>query len=72
MSEQKLRLRRSARLTLDSINTEIALQMAKYKDAYRKSRVAEGWDRELYQREMDKATKRLSELLAEKRKLKEA
>jgi len=46
--------------------------MAKYKDAYRKSRVAEGWDRELYQREMDKATKRLSELLAEKRKLKEA
>jgi hypothetical protein len=59
-------------MTLESINSEIALQMAKYKDAYRKSKTAEGWNRELYQREMDRATKRISELLAEKRKLKEA
>lgn len=59
-------------MTIEQINAEISLQMAKYKDAYRKSKIAEGWDRELYQGEMDKATKRLSELLAEKRKLNEA
>lgn len=59
-------------MTVEQIDAEISLQMVKYKDAYRKSKIAEGWDRELYQREMDKATKRLSELLAEKRKLKEA
>lgn len=59
-------------MTLEDINAEISLQMAKYKDAYRKSKIAEGWDRELYQREMDRCTKRLLELLAEKRKLKEA
>ncbi|AYO30823.1 hypothetical protein D2962_09545 [Biomaibacter acetigenes] len=59
-------------MTLESINSEIALQMAKYKNAYHKSKIAEGLTRELYQREMDRCTKRLCELLAEKRKIKEA
>lgn len=57
---------------IEQINTEMALLMGRYKDAYRKSKITEGWDKEQCQREMDRCTKRLCELLAEKRKLKEA
>lgn len=57
---------------IEQINAEMALLMAKYKDAYQRSRIAKGFEKELYQREMDRCTRRLCELLADKRKLKGA
>ena len=59
-------------MTIEQNNAEMKLQMEKYKDAYRKSRNADGFEKELCQREMERCTRRLLELLAEKRKLKEA
>lgn len=57
---------------IEKINSEMAIMMAKYKEAYRKSKSTEGIEKELCQREMDRCTQRLLELLNEKRKLKEA
>lgn len=59
-------------LTIEQINNEMADLMKRYKDAYRKSAITQGLEKELYQREMEHCTRRLCELLAEKRKLKGA
>lgn len=57
-------------MSMEQINNEIRLLMEKYKDAYHKSKLVEGLEKKRHQQEMERCTRRLLELLAEKRKLK--
>lgn len=59
-------------MTLEAINAEMAEQMDRYKSALRKSRIIKKHDNGKYQDEMDRSIRRLSELLKEKRRLKNA
>ncbi|WP_162991157.1 hypothetical protein [Biomaibacter acetigenes] len=56
--------------TTKEIDSELALMVAKYKDALNKEKAAEGRDKKIYRYERARCTKRINELLAEKRRLK--
>jgi hypothetical protein len=57
-------------MTIEQINAEMAMQMERYKKALRKLREASDTDNRKYQEEMARSIQRLSELLNEKRRLK--
>lgn len=58
-------------MSIEQIKNEMTYLVKRYRDAYRKSAITQGLEKELYQWEMKRCTRRLCELLAEKRKLKE-
>lgn len=57
-------------MNIESINAEMATQIDRYKSALKKSRIVKKHGNGKYQEEMDRSIQRLSELLKEKRRLK--